>query len=309
MSWIEPRDLPWAVARIARRAWGRSEPAGATDAADDGDALATARRNIAATLGGDPAFDVETVVARHRDFVRARLPAPGSRAFRDVGRWPVTGREYLESALAGGRGAVLATAHLGWWLLVAPILRLHGVPVVQTGGPHFERRRRARAERARAQSRFRRFVEDRTRPTAHLGPDDLAVTLDLRPIFLALGQNRPLLIAGDGRRSLEFASFPLLGRPYALPIGFVKIAVAARCPMVPVFTLEGDTPGSVRVEIRPPLPLDPDATPVENLALYAAELDVQLRATPHLWSRWTVPDPFGQRQAWAEERTLRPADR
>ncbi|HEU4464615.1 MAG TPA: lysophospholipid acyltransferase family protein, partial [Gemmatimonadota bacterium] len=213
--------------------------------------------------------------------------------------WPVVGREHLDAALSGGRGAILATAHLGWWLLVAPILRLHGYPVIQTGGPYFERRRRAALERGRRQSRFRRFVDARTRPSGHLGPEDLAITLDVRPIVSALARNRPILIAGDGKRALEFATFPLLGRPYPLPIGFVKIAMAARCPVVPVFALEGERPGSVRVEVRPPLAIDPSAAPAENLALYAGVLDAQLRSTPHLWSRWASPDPFGQRSQWA----------
>lgn len=297
--WVEPRDLPWAVARIARAVRGRSESDGEPHEAS-AEALETARRNIAATLGSDPRFDVDAILRRYRDYVRLRVPEPGARAFGGPDRWPIAGREHLEAALVGGRGAVLATAHLGWWLLTAPILRLHGFPVVQTGGPYFERRRRARAERAREQSRFRRWLDARTRPHGHLGPDDLAVTLDLRPIFAALSRNRPLLIAGDGKRALEFASFPLLGQPYPLPIGFVKIAVAARCPVVPVFTLEGERPGTVRVEIRPPLAIDPSAAAVENLALFAAVLDAQLRATPHLWSRWSALDPFGQRRAWAE---------
>jgi len=301
-AWIEARDVPWAAARLARTAWDRAR-SGSYGGADEasGKALDVARRNIESTLGGEAGFpDVASIVGRHRDYARLRLPVPGSRGFGGRDRWPVAGREHLDAALAEGRGAVLATAHLGWWLLVAPILRLHGVPVVQTGGPYFEKRRQARADRARRQSRFRRFVDRRTRSEGHLGPEDLAITLDVRPLLAALSRNRPILIAGDGKRSLEFASFPLLGRPYALPTGFVKIAIAARCPVVPVFALEGGTPGTIRVEIRPPLAIDASAPVAENLALYARVLDAQLRATPHLWSRWVAPDPFEERRAWAE---------
>lgn len=309
--WIEPGDLPWAASRLARTAlnrWRRTGPdESEPDVVSGRNALGLARRNIEATLGDDPARDVEAIVRGHREYVRFRAPTPRSLAAGGRERWPLSGREHLDAALAGGSGAILATAHLGWWLLTAPILRLHGVPVVQTGGPYFERRRRSRNERSRAQSRFRRFMDERTRPPTHLAPEDLAVTLDLRPIFAALARNRAVLIAGDGKRSLEFATFPLLGRPYALPIGFMKIAMAARAPVLPVFALEGERPGTVRVEVGTPLPVDPAAPAVENLALYARVLDNQLRATPHLWSRWGTADPFARRLAWAEGRTLRSA--
>jgi lauroyl/myristoyl acyltransferase len=299
--WIEPRDVPWAAGRLARKAWERARPGSPFRIETGRRGEEIARRNIESVLAGDPGFpDVESIVRRHRDYARFRAPSPGSGRSSGPHRWPVVGREHLDAALSAGRGAILATAHLGWWLLVAPVLRLHGYPVIQTSGPYFERRRQARIERGRGQSRFRRFVDARSRPSGHLGPEDLAITLDVRPIFSALARNRPILIAGDGKRSLEFATFPLLGRPYALPIGFVKVAMAARCPVVPVFALEGERPGSVRVEVRQPLDLDPTASPVENLALYARVLDDQLRATPHLWSRWATPDPFDQRRKWAE---------
>ena len=309
--WIEPRDLPWAISRLARTAlerMRRTDPGGSEPDADPGrDALEIARQNIRATFGNDPAFDVEAIARRYREYVRFRTPTPRSLAVGGLEGWPVTGREHLEAALAQGRGAVLATAHLGWWLLTAPILRLHGFPVVQTGGPYFERRRRSRSERSRTHSRFRRFVDERTRTPTHLGPEDLAVTLDLRPLFAALARNRAVLIAGDGKRSLEFATFPLLGRPYALPIGFMKIAMAAGAPVLPVFALESERSGMVRVKVGAALPVNPGASAVENLALYARVLDAQLRATPHLWSRWGTRDPFARRLAWAQERTLRSA--
>jgi len=259
------------------------------------------RENIESTLGGNPEFpDLDRIARRYREFARSRSlfrALPESRGFDDPRRWPLEGREHLDAALAGGRGAILATAHLGWWLLVAPILRLHGYAVVQTGGPYFDKKRRRRAAGPAGQgSRFRRFLDERTRAwNEYLGSDDIAVTLDIRPIFAALARNRPVLIAGDGIRSLEFAPFPLLGQPYLLLTGFMKIAMAKCCPVLPVFSLEGTRRGSIRVEILPALSVDPTASAVENLAGYARVLDDQLHRTPHLWARWQTPDLFEKR--------------
>jgi KDO2-lipid IV(A) lauroyltransferase len=242
------------------------------------------RANIESTLGGNPEFpDVDRIARRYCAFARSRSlfrTPPGSRGFDDPHLWPLVGREHLDAALALGRGAILATGHLGWWLLIAPILRVHGYAVVQTAGPYFEKQRR--------------------RGHGFLGPDDIAVTLDVRPIFAALARNRPVLIAGDGRHSLEFAPAILLGRSYPLPTGFMKIAMATRCPVLPVFGLEGARRGSILIEVRPPLRVDPARSAVANLAEYARVLDHQLRRTPHLWTRWDTPDLFEKRRSWVE---------
>jgi lauroyl/myristoyl acyltransferase len=312
--WLVAGDLPWAARRLARAGASRVVPIRARHELGLLRARLGARfsripdpvrANIESTLGGNPAFpDLDRIARRYLEFAGSRplfRTLPESRGFDDPRRWPLEGRERLDAALAGGRGAILATAHLGWWLLVAPILRVHGYAVVQTGGPFFEKRRRRRAAAPTGRgSRFRRFLDERTRaPDEYLGPDDVAVTLDVRPIFAALARNRPVLIAGDGKRSLEFAPFPLLGQSYPLPTGFMKIAMATRCPVLPVFGLEGERRGSIRVEIRPPLSVDPTASVVENLGEYARVLDEQLHRTPHLWTRWDKPDLFENRRAWA----------
>jgi KDO2-lipid IV(A) lauroyltransferase len=318
--WFAPGDLPWAASRLARAGARRIVPlpvrrelvvlrgrlgariAGIPD---------PVRANVEATLGGNPDFpDPERIARRYVEFAGCRSlvrTLPGSPGFDDPRRWRVEGRQHLDQALSGGRGAILATAHLGWWLLIAPILRVHGYPVVQTGGPYFEKQRRRRATRrdramtpGRAGSRLRRLLDARThRAGEFLRPEDIAITLDVRPIFAALSRNRAVLIAGDGRRSLEFASFPVLGHAYPLPTGFMKIAMAARCPVLPVFGLEGARSGSIRIEIRAPLVVDPAAGAAANLAGFAQALDEQLRRTPHLWTRWETPDLFANRRAWA----------
>lgn len=306
-------DLPWAARRLARKATIAAMPIRAHLELAVLRARLSARlsrladpvrENLESTLGRDPAFDLERIARRYHEFacVHGLVGSlPAIRGFGDPGRWPLVGREHLDAALAGGRGALLCTAHLGWWLLVAPILRVHGYDLVRTGGPFFDRQRSREESGRRKGSRFRRYVREHTRTRAvYLRPDDIAATLDVRPFFRALARNRPVLIAGDGKRSLEFAFFPLLGKPYPLPTGFVKIAMATGAPLLPVFGLERGRLGSIQVEIHPPLAIDPGAGAVENLALYARVLDEQLRRSPHLWPRWEIENLFEDRRAWAE---------
>lgn len=311
-SWIEARDVPWAARRLTEKARQSALPLRghlmltglrARLATSRGPEWPQVRDNVQATLGGQPGYDVDWIVRRYHEFARLhslvdRLPA--LRGFDDPDTWPLAGRDHLDAALAEGRGVLLCISHLGWYLLVAPILRVHGYDALRTAGPYFEREQRRAAQRLEQGSRLYRFLEPRTRTRAGLsGPEDITVKVDVRPILDALARERIVLLAGDGRHSQQFRSFPLLGRPYAFPTGFAKVAETARCPILPVFGLEGERAGSIRVEIRSPL-AGSGAGWEEILTAYVRVLDEQLRETPHLWPRWEIEDLFEERRVWAE---------
>jgi predicted LPLAT superfamily acyltransferase len=132
-----------------------------------------------------------------------------------------------------------------------------------------------------------------------MGPEDIVAAFDARPIRRALLQNRPVLLAGDGRRASRFLEMPILGRPYPLATGFAEMAFWVGCPVLPVFAVEGEQRHTVRVEVGSALPLDPAAALEENLAVYARVLDAQLRRAPHLWSLWSTPDLFEGTRVWS----------
>jgi KDO2-lipid IV(A) lauroyltransferase len=205
------------------------------------------------------------------------------------------GREHLDDALTDGRGAILVTAHLGYSSLIGPILRVHGYPVSQVAAKsNHDRNRARRAKWLTTGSRFRRYVYERTRVTAEtLGPEDIEADLNVRPIFQALMRNGVVLIAGDGQRSIGFASHTLLGRPYLFATGFARIAMASGAPALPAFAFEGNRTHPVRVEIHPPLHIDPGASVAENIAEFASILDEELRRAPHLWHKWASQHVWG----------------
>ena len=102
-------------------------------------------------MGNQCELEVEKIARRNSQFIkRAYLSEilPLLPAFDDPRRWPVEGLEHLDHALARKRGAILATAHLGYPRLIAPILETHGYEVRQVvaGGARREKREREEKE-------------------------------------------------------------------------------------------------------------------------------------------------------------------
>jgi lauroyl/myristoyl acyltransferase len=306
------KDLPWAAWRVLRKAifmvfglrthqeiavlrgWVHGRIMKVPD---------PVRNNIESTLGSVPGLDVERVVRRTQEFHKTSLlmyVMPRLRGFDERRRWHVDGLENLDTALESKRGVLLLTAHLGYGRLIGPVLRIYGYDVLLVAAKLLHAMERERTTRwLKSGSRFRRYVHERTRVVAEiLEPDDLEANLDVRPIFDALAHNRPVLIAGDGQRSIQFESISILGRAYRFSTGFMRIAMRAGCPVLPVFGLEGRRGQRVRIEIQPPLPIDPTASVATNLSLFAGVLEEQLYRTPHLWGKWQNEDLFATPDEW-----------
>lgn len=254
---LQLRDLSWAAHRVARRALVAALPIRAHVE------IAFLRGRVQGLISNAPrhvrqnlvaAFDgtaepttLEAIARQYFEFskrlylVRTLPVLPG---FNNPARWHVTGREHLDAALAGHRGAILATAHFGYGRMIAPILRAHGYRVKQVvaGGGARVKESEEEARRADDVSAFRRYVRDRTRVlTDPLGPDEIVASLDVRPIFDALSRNRPVLIAADGMRAANFVKLSFLGGSYPFATGFMKIAMATGAPLLPVFGVEVQT--------------------------------------------------------------------
>lgn len=312
--WFRLRELPWIGLQLAKKLLCLALPIGAHLWIARARAWAKCRiegvpghvgENIRSTVLGEITEPSEiqriarrTVTFRQSSYVTNILPTlPG---FANPRRWPVRGLEHLDTALQQGRGTLLVSAHFGYGHLIAPILRAHGYEVVRFFADLDRAQRDRRQEWLAAGSALRRFVYHRTRIGADRHADDHPVTLDVRPIFDALSRNRPVFLTADGMRSMHFERVSLLGRVYPLPTGFMRIAIMARAPLLPVFALEGDGHGPIMVEIEPALPVDPAVGLSENLQRFVAVFESRLQSSPHLWNRWKVRRLFDRALDWTE---------
>jgi KDO2-lipid IV(A) lauroyltransferase len=115
----------------------------------------------------------------------------------------------------------------------------------------------------------------------------------MRRLREILAGNGILSIAGEhrGRQNVRVA---FLGEEAELATGGWNLARSSGAALLPVHA-QRCGPGSYRVVIEPPLPVDPDLPRAESaravVGAFAALLERNVRARPADWERWTTIDP------------------
>jgi KDO2-lipid IV(A) lauroyltransferase len=177
------------------------------------------------------------------------------------------GQEPTLNALAGGRGCVSLTAHLGNWELGGRLLATLGRPVHVVMAP--EEDPAVGALLARGSRPGLRFVR-LTSPTVGV---ELVAALR-RGEIVAFQFDRARGGRGD-------AAVPFFGVPVAFPLGPFMMAAAAGAPVVPAFcVLQAD--GSYRLHVEPALAV---ARGGEVDALAAAVTTLERYVRMH-WDQW-----------------------
>ncbi|MEB4210934.1 phosphatidylinositol mannoside acyltransferase [Mycobacterium sp. 94-17] len=151
----------------------------------------------------------------------------------------VLGRDNVEAALAGGRGAVIALPHSGNWDMA-------GVWLAQTHGTFT-----TVAERLKPESLYRRFIAYRER----LGFEVLPLSGGERPPFEVLcdrlAANRVVCLMAERDLTRTGVQVDFFGEPTRLPAGPAKLAIATGADLLPAHCWF-DGPGWA-VSIHPPL--------------------------------------------------------
>lgn len=265
------------------------------------------RQNLQHALGEVlESSEIERIAWDHHRFTQAAYLSrllPNLRRFEERRRWPIEGIEYLDQALAKGRGVILITAHYGYPHLIPRILGVHGYKAreVIADLDRSEKQRNTQSWLANT-DKVKRYVYQHTHVlTDLLDPEDIVASLDVRPILKALAKNEILLIAGDGLRATEFRRFQLLGKEYPFPTGFMKIALLTNATVLPTFAVPDEIASTVRTEIKEPLPIDPKLSVQENLQAFVDVFDEQLRRAPHFWQRWRRANYFEEALKWADD--------
>jgi KDO2-lipid IV(A) lauroyltransferase len=187
----------------------------------------------------------------------------------------LVGRRHMDRAVAMKKGILLATIHSAGWELVGPLLasyRKSELVMVMEG----ERDPRARAIQDRA-----RRAAGRIR-VVHVGEDPLSSLPLLRHLrdgdTVALQVDR----VPEGMRSVGVT---LLGAPWRMPLGPLRIAQVSGAPLVPIFSARTGYRRYV-IEAHPPVVLSRKAGETELAAAaqrIAHSIGEFLREYPTQW--------------------------
>lgn len=277
-SLLIPRSLHRALARPIARALELLLPGTAA-------AIRGNLRRALALPAGAPARRIEREVRRRARralvnygttlFDHAWLTlGPRGRA-RELVR-AIEGRERLDAALARGRGAVLATAHLGLWDLGATLLASHGyeLSVVALAGGD------ARTNRYRDRPRRRLGIEI-------LWVDPAAPSFSLIAPLRALREGRVVAVLADRATGGGTERVLFFGHPVELPAGPVALARAAGAPLLPAFVVLDERTLSYRCAIEEPVEVprtaDRRRDVAEGTTALGRVLERWVRAYPEQW--------------------------
>jgi KDO2-lipid IV(A) lauroyltransferase len=251
-------------------------------------------RNLRQVLGDE--VSEEEAERQAREFFRMRscevvdVMRLRGRA-RSLGRLvEIRGREHLEAALAGGKGAVLCTAHFGSYNAAFSLLHASGFPLTSTGRSFSHEAGGSSAERRLWAFVFdRRLQRHRQRPGIEFQPGRLQVAAQ---VAVALRANEVVTFSSDAppleadqARAVEVT---LLGRQASLLPGVVTLAQLTGAPVLMVFMHRLADYRHQVLEISAPVPVEGD--PATAFRSCVAAMDTAIRTKPAHWVYWADTD-------------------
>ena len=234
----------------------------------------------------------------------------------------IRGREHLEAALAGGKGAILCGAHFGSYNSSYSLLHASGFPITSIGRWQYKYTAGlSSAERRFWDLVYRRLRRYRQRPNIEPWPGRVEVAA---LAAAALRANEVVTIAIDAppldtdlARAVEVA---VLGRRAKLLPGVVTLARLTGAPVLMCFQYRAADYRHQVLEISAPVPMDGDVTTAFGRC--AARVSAAIERGPAHWAYWTstpdlqtlelrgpapVPSPAGPGRHRASDRVTIPA--
>jgi lauroyl/myristoyl acyltransferase len=203
----------------------------------------------------------------------------------------IRGREHLDAALAGGRGAILCSAHFGSHLSAFSLLHAGGYPLTTIGRWYW----RHTPGLSSAELRFwdllyaRRVLRHRQRPNIEPWPGRTQVAAQAAA---ALRANEVVTICSDAppldSERARAVDVPFLGRRARLLPGVVTLAKLTGAPVLMAFVHRSADYRHQVLEISPPLPADGDTAAVFGRCV--AAMDAAIRTSPAHWFLWFKAD-------------------
>ena len=220
--------------------------------------------------------------AAHARIVRATFEHAGQ-SFAELGSWRRLARleDYvridnlaaLDDALAGGRGALAVTGHIGNWELLAATVAEHGYGLSVVA---------RRVNDVRFDALITRFRGDRGMEILNRDAPDF-----LAQVRAALAHNHivAILMDQDSRGGGVFV--PFFGRPAHTPPGAAVLALRTRAPVVTVFIRRRPEGGHLITFER--IPVEHGAGRGHLTALtarFTAAIEAAIRMSPAEWVWW-----------------------
>ncbi len=203
----------------------------------------------------------------------------------------VRGREHLDAALAGGKGAILCSAHFGSYVSAFSLLHASGLPLTTIGRWWWN----YRPGESLAVRRFwdivyaRRMLRHRQRPNIEPWPGRVQVAAQAAA---ALRGNEVVTICSDAApldtdltRTIDV---PFLGHRARLLPGVVTLARLTGAPVLMAFVHRLPDYRHQVLEISPPVPMDGDTATAFGRCVTA--MDGAIRASPAEWDFWFESD-------------------
>ena len=211
---------------------------------------------------------------------------------RSLGRLvEIRGREHLEAALAGGKGAILCSAHFGSYLSAFSLLHASGFPLTTIGRWYWN----YTPGLSSAERRFwdlvyaRRVLRHRQRPNIEPWPGRVQVAAQAAA---ALRANEVVTICSDAppldadrTRTIEV---PLLGRQARLLPGVVTLARLTGAPVLMASVHRSADYRHQVLEISPPVPVQGETATAFGRCV--AAMDAAIRTSPAHWFFWFKTD-------------------
>jgi lauroyl/myristoyl acyltransferase len=203
----------------------------------------------------------------------------------------IRGREHLEAALAGGKGAILCTGHFGSCSSGFSVLHESGFPVTVIARRWWNYEARVSSaerwfwDRVYARPLFRHRQRPNIEPwPGRVGVAALAATALRANEVVAIAIDAPPLDS-DQARAVEV---PFLGRQARLLPGAVTLAQVTGAPLLMGFLHRAADYRHQVLEIFAPVPVEGEtATAFERCA---AEVSASILNSPAHWEFWDITD-------------------
>jgi lauroyl/myristoyl acyltransferase len=203
----------------------------------------------------------------------------------------IRGREHLDDALAGGKGAILCTAHFGSYNSTFSLLHASGFPLTSIGRslPNQMPGMSSAERRLWDLVYIRRLRRHRRRPGIELQRGQVqgaaqAIAVLRANEVLTISSDAPPLDA-DRARAVDV---PFLGRQARLLPGVVSLSGLTGAPVLMAFTYRSADYRHQVLEISPPVPMKGDTATAFGRCV--AAMDTAIRTSPAHWAYWASTD-------------------